>query len=78
MRKLAIEKRTREQVLVELQQDSATWELFGKFKPEHQEELESIAKAGYEFAQKHFSGEASARLLINRLKEEQKNGRKNN
>ena len=39
MRKLDIEKRTREQVLMELQQDSATWELFGKFKPEHQEEL---------------------------------------
>ena len=38
-RKLNIEKKTREQVLVELQQDSATWELFGKFKPEHKEEL---------------------------------------
>ena len=40
--------------------------------PEHQEELERIANAGYEFAQMHFCGKTSAELLMNRLKEEQK------
>lgn len=40
--------------------------------PEHQDELERIANVGYEFAQKHFSGEASAMLLMNRLQQEQR------
>lgn len=33
-------------------------------QPENQAELESIANAGYEFAEKHFRGETAAELLI--------------
>lgn len=40
--------------------------------PEHQKELERIADAGYEFAQKHFSGEVSAKMLMDNLIEEMK------
>lgn len=36
-------------------------------KPENQEELERIANAGYEFAQKHFRGEYVAEQLLNDL-----------
>lgn len=36
-------------------------------QPEHQEELERIANAGYEFAQSHFRGELVAKELLNNL-----------
>ena len=36
-------------------------------QPENQEELERIANAGYEFAQKHFRGEYVAEQLLNNL-----------
>lgn len=36
-------------------------------KPEHQEELERIANAGYEFAQTHFRGEIVAKELLGKL-----------
>lgn len=36
-------------------------------QPEHQDELERIANAGYEFAQKHFRGEYVAEQLLNDL-----------
>lgn len=40
-------------------------------QPEHQEELERIANAGYEFANEHFRGEAVAKDLLNKLIEAQ-------
>lgn len=36
-------------------------------QPEHQEELERIANAGYEFAQTHFRGEIVAKELLDKL-----------
>lgn len=36
-------------------------------QPENQEELERIANAGYEFAQKHFRGDLVAKDLLNKL-----------
>ena len=36
-------------------------------RPEHQEELERIANAGYEFAQTHFKGEIVAQELLDKL-----------
>lgn len=42
-------------------------------KPEHQEELERIANAGYEFAQQHFTGKSSAESLLNQIRKCQKN-----
>ena len=42
-------------------------------RPEHQDELERIANAGYEFAQKHFNGKYSAEILLNQIREYQKN-----
>lgn len=36
-------------------------------RPEHQEELEKIANAGYQFALEHFSGDASAQQLLQKL-----------
>jgi len=36
-------------------------------RPENQEKLESIANAGCEFAQKHFTGEGTAKLIIDFL-----------
>lgn len=41
-------------------------------QPEHQEELESIAHAGLEFAKAHFNGTAAAKFLLEKLVEEQK------
>lgn len=40
-------------------------------QPEHQEELERIANAGYEFAQKYFNGQYSADKLMTELKKHQ-------
>ena len=40
-------------------------------QPEHQEELERIANAGYEFAQSHFSGNIVAKELLEKLIEAQ-------
>lgn len=40
--------------------------------PEHQEELEHIANAGYEFANKHFRGNVVAKCLLNKLIEAKK------
>ncbi|WP_455585725.1 glycosyltransferase [Bacteroides sp.] len=45
-------------------------------QPEHQDELERIANAGYEFANKHFRGEAVAKDLLNKLLEAQKEWKK--
>lgn len=45
-------------------------------RPEHQEELECIANAGYEYANKHFRGEAVAKNLLNKLTEAQKQWKK--
>ena len=36
-------------------------------QPQNQEELERIANAGYEFAQKHFRGDFVAKDLLERL-----------
>lgn len=36
-------------------------------QPEHQQELESIAKAGCEFVRSHFNGKAAAESLLNNL-----------
>ena len=41
-------------------------------QPEHQEELERIANAGYEFAQEHFRGDCVAKELLDKLVEAQK------
>lgn len=41
-------------------------------QPEHQEELERIANAGYEFAQTHFRGEQVAKELLDKLVEAKK------
>lgn len=40
-------------------------------QPEHQQELERIAKAGYEFVRSHFNGTAAAESLLNNLLEAQ-------
>lgn len=40
-------------------------------QPEHQQELESIAKAGCEFVRSHFNGKAAAESLLNNLLEAQ-------
>lgn len=40
-------------------------------QPEHQEELEQIALAGYKFVREHFNGEAVARKLLNDLQSAQ-------
>lgn len=40
-------------------------------QPEHQEELERIANAGYEFAQSHFRGEVVAQELLEKLQKAQ-------
>lgn len=40
-------------------------------QPEHQEELERIANAGYEFAQTHFRGEFVAKELLEKLQKAQ-------
>ena len=40
-------------------------------QPEHQEELERIANAGYEFAQTHFRGEVVAKELLEKLQKAQ-------
>lgn len=45
-------------------------------QPEHQEELERIANAGYEFANEHFRGETVAKDLLNKLIEAQKEWKK--
>lgn len=51
--------------------DGTLEDLISKIKyyqqPEHQEELEQIANAGYEFAIKNFNGKASAEKLLNEL-----------
>ena len=41
-------------------------------QPEHQQELESIAKTGCEFVRSHFNGKAAAESLLNNLLEAQK------
>ena len=41
-------------------------------QPEHQQELEAIAKAGCEFVRSHFNGPAAAESLLNNLIEAQK------
>lgn len=41
-------------------------------QPEHQQELEAIAKAGCEFVRTHFNGRAAAESLLNNLIEAQK------
>lgn len=40
-------------------------------QPEHQEELERIANAGYEFAQSHFRGDVVAKELLDKLQKAQ-------
>lgn len=40
-------------------------------QPEHQEELERIANAGYEFAQSHFRGDIVAKELLEKLQKAQ-------
>ena len=40
-------------------------------QPEHQEELETIAKTGCEFVRSHFNGPAAAESLLNNLQEAQ-------
>lgn len=40
-------------------------------QPEHQEELERIANAGYEFAQSHFRGDVVAKELLEKLQKAQ-------
>lgn len=42
-------------------------------QPEHQEELERIANAGYEFAMENFRGDIVAELLLNKLIDSKKN-----
>ncbi len=46
--------------------------------PEHKEELEKIANAGYEFVTRNFNGDAVAESLINKLLEKQQEWLKNN
>ena len=41
-------------------------------QPEHQQELEAIAKAGCEFVRSHFNGKAAAESLLNNLLDAQK------
>jgi len=41
-------------------------------QPEHQEELERIAKTGCEFVRSHFNGRAAAESLLNNLLEAQR------
>lgn len=41
-------------------------------QPEHQQELENIAKAGCEFVRSHFNGRAAAESLLNNLLEAQR------
>lgn len=41
-------------------------------QPEHQKELECIAKTGYDFAKSHFNGAAAASFLLDKLVEAQK------
>ena len=41
-------------------------------QPEHQEELECIANAGYEYAQSHFRGEIVAKDLLEKIVKAQK------
>jgi len=45
--------------------------------PEHQEELERIANAGYEFAQQHFNGTNSAEKILSELESRQQEWLKN-
>ena len=47
-------------------------------RPEHQEELEKIAKTGCEFVRSNFNGPASAEKLLNNLIEAQNRWKKNN
>ena len=47
-------------------------------RPEHQEELEKIANAGYEFAEANFRGEAAAKTLLEKLVKAQKEWMKTN